>query len=188
MRIALAGWGSDGDLRPMFAVAGGLKRRGHAVRLVTTSVDDTDYSGLATRLKLDWEAVPVRTGLDFDRLAREAEGDARRLLEGLLDRGLLPFVSALAATAERDCGDCDVVIGHFMAWPWRAVAARVGRPFVSVVPWPGMLPSVDVPPPGFPTIPGLTGVSWSVVGAVLRWLLGSRAASIWRSVSTGSWR
>ena len=44
MKIGLQTWGSDGDIRPFLALAGGLRARGHEVSLVITSVDNDDYS------------------------------------------------------------------------------------------------------------------------------------------------
>jgi UDP:flavonoid glycosyltransferase YjiC (YdhE family) len=43
-------WGSDGDVRPLLALAAGLVRRGHEVRVVATSVDDTEYAPLCARV------------------------------------------------------------------------------------------------------------------------------------------
>ena len=44
MKIGLQTWGSDGDIRPFLALAGGLRAKGHEVSLVVTSVDNRDYS------------------------------------------------------------------------------------------------------------------------------------------------
>ena len=47
MRIGLQTWGSEGDIRPFFALAEGLQKAGHNVTLVVTSAEDKDYTSLA---------------------------------------------------------------------------------------------------------------------------------------------
>ena len=58
MRIALQTWGSDGDVRPLVALAAGLKAAGHVPTLVVTSVDDKDYRPVCTALGVDLRMVP----------------------------------------------------------------------------------------------------------------------------------
>jgi UDP:flavonoid glycosyltransferase YjiC (YdhE family) len=36
MRVGLQGWGSEGDLRPLIALAARLRRSGHEARVVLT--------------------------------------------------------------------------------------------------------------------------------------------------------
>ena len=57
MRIGLQTWGSRGDIRPLAALAWGLKRAGHEVTLVVTSVDPGDYDALASELSIDLRCV-----------------------------------------------------------------------------------------------------------------------------------
>ncbi len=52
MRIGLQTWGSEGDIRPFVALADGLKKAGHEVTLVITSVENKDYTSLAHSLGL----------------------------------------------------------------------------------------------------------------------------------------
>jgi hypothetical protein len=150
MRVGLQAWGSDGDVRPVIALAAGLVRRGHSVRVVATSVDQTDYRPLCSALNVPLEMVPPRVSVDLASLSRAARGNDRKLLAALLDVALMPFVTELSSAAERLCAGSDLVVGHFMSWPLRAVAQRVGRTHVGFVPWPGMVPSTRLAPPGAP--------------------------------------
>jgi hypothetical protein len=69
MKIGLQTWGSDGDIRPFLALAGGLRARGHEVSLVVTSVDNKDYSLTARKWillvtvgRLTYDDKTVRSG------------------------------------------------------------------------------------------------------------------------------
>ena len=54
MRIGMQTWGSDGDIRPMLALGGGLVKRGHRVRIAVGSVDGKDYTALSDRLGIEY--------------------------------------------------------------------------------------------------------------------------------------
>ncbi len=43
MKIGIQTWGSNGDIRPMLALADGLKKAGHSVTLVVSSIDNHSY-------------------------------------------------------------------------------------------------------------------------------------------------
>ena len=47
MRVGLQTWGSEGDIQPFLALAAGLVRAGHKVKLCITEVAERDYSGIA---------------------------------------------------------------------------------------------------------------------------------------------
>src|SRR6516225_10607018 len=49
MRLGLQVWGSEGDVAPFTALAAGLVKAGHEVKLVVTDNLGRDYSGLARR-------------------------------------------------------------------------------------------------------------------------------------------
>ena len=50
MKIGIQTWGSDGDIRPFIALAGGLSSAGHDVTLAYASVDNKDYVTLANTM------------------------------------------------------------------------------------------------------------------------------------------
>jgi hypothetical protein len=63
MRIGLQTWGSEGDIRPFFALAEGLQKARHKVTLVVTSAENKDYTSLARSLKINmWQGRGTRLG------------------------------------------------------------------------------------------------------------------------------
>jgi hypothetical protein len=44
MKIGIQTWGSNGDIRPLLALADGLQQAGHAVTLVVSSIDNRSYA------------------------------------------------------------------------------------------------------------------------------------------------
>ena len=42
LRVGIQGWGSEGDLRPLLALAARLRAEGHAPRVALTPVDGKD--------------------------------------------------------------------------------------------------------------------------------------------------
>jgi sterol 3beta-glucosyltransferase len=173
-------WGSDGDVRPMLALAAELVRRGHDVRVVATSVDDTAYGALCERVNVPLQLVPERVEARLAELSRAAGGNDAKLLNGLLDVALTPFVEDLSVAAEDLCAFSDVVVGHFMAWPLRAAATRRNVQHVSFIPWPGMVPTTSRPLPGLPAVPCLTWLSWAAARLVVARLVRPLVAPIWR--------
>ena len=68
MKIGLQTWGSDGDIRPFLALAGGLRARGHEVSLVITSVDNKNYSCYGK--EMDFAVSHTGALAWYDRTAR----------------------------------------------------------------------------------------------------------------------
>jgi sterol 3beta-glucosyltransferase len=46
MKIGIQTWGSEGDIRPFIALAGGLTSAGHEVTLAVSGVKKMDFSAL----------------------------------------------------------------------------------------------------------------------------------------------
>jgi len=44
MKIGIQTWGSNGDVRPLLALADGLQKAGHQVTLVVSSIDNQSYA------------------------------------------------------------------------------------------------------------------------------------------------
>jgi hypothetical protein len=74
MRISILGGGSEGDLRPLVALALRFRREG----LVLTPVDGTDSAPLWALEGVPFSTVPAKMDIDLPALAREAEGEALR--------------------------------------------------------------------------------------------------------------
>jgi len=182
MRIALATWGSAGDVRPLIALAAGFKRAGHEPTLLVTSVDDTDYRPLCAQLEVPLRLVPERTGVDLLAVLQQSGGLRHQLrtLRLLFENGYLRFADDVFKAARELCSDCDVAIGHFMALPLRAAAQLVAVPYVSVILWPGLVPTATRPPVRLPDLGAtLNRACWGLFGRLFDQLLRSRVNELW---------
>jgi UDP:flavonoid glycosyltransferase YjiC (YdhE family) len=50
MKIGIQTWGSNGDVRPLLALADGLQKAGHRVTLVVSSIDNQNYAAICQQL------------------------------------------------------------------------------------------------------------------------------------------
>ena len=64
MKIGIQTWGSNGDIRPLLALADGLQKQGHQVTFVVSSIDNQSYQPICEQLGLAYRQVPEV--LDFD--------------------------------------------------------------------------------------------------------------------------
>ena len=133
MRIGLQTWGTEGDLRPFFALAGALSARGHEVRLVTTNVEGRSLSALGQGAHVDEE----RVGAEYFREARTRIADGARenfrvknpvkQLERILVDALDPVADAMF-DAGRDLAEwADALVVHSMAHPAVSAAEATAK-------------------------------------------------------------
>jgi hypothetical protein len=88
MRVGLQGWGSEGDVRPLIALAARLRQSGHDARLVLTPVDGKHYVPLCESLGLGVKLVPEKMAVTVQELVREAKSaDPTKLMTAVLRRG-----------------------------------------------------------------------------------------------------
>ena len=112
MRVGIQGWGSEGDLRPLVALAARLCSEGHLPRLVLTSVDGKDYVQLCRALDVPLRVVPEKMEFSLEGLALDAtSADPSKLLRAVLDLGFSPYVEAMYQAALDLCRTSDVVVG-----------------------------------------------------------------------------
>lgn len=156
MRIGIQTWGTEGDVRPFFALAKELVRRGHEVRLAYTSVEGRDFDALASACGIsasgvgaDYfrehrEQIAARVGASFELgPVKQVQVIFKELMDPVVDV-LLEASDALAAWSE-------VMIAHFMTFPAKIAAEKHGRPFVVVGMQP-IIPSKHFPPIGAPQL------------------------------------
>jgi sterol 3beta-glucosyltransferase len=168
LRVGIQGWGSEGDLRPLLALAARLRKRGHAPQLVFTPVDGKDYAPACRALDIPLQLVPSQAPVTLQELVRDAKSkDPTKLMNAVLERTFYPHLEAMYAAATGLAQTSDVVIGGSSSWPVKAAALRVGVPFVSLHYYPGVVPSRLIPPAIFPAWSWLARPGW----ALLRWLL-----------------
>ncbi len=155
MKIGMQTWGSDGDIRPFIALAGGLSSAGHSVTLAYTSVDNKEYSSLADTLNVRL----VRAGKDFEFTPELMEKLTHCVLKErqplkqfaiISDEMLEPAVDDMYAASAQLCKDSDVMIGHWIVYPVSAAAEKSGTPYISVMLNHNGIPSRNVTPSGAP--------------------------------------
>ncbi|HYX92686.1 MAG TPA: hypothetical protein VE782_14075, partial [Myxococcaceae bacterium] len=168
MRVGIQGWGSEGDLRPLIALAGGLRRSGHEVRLVLTPVDGKDYSGLCRSLDVALRVVPERLDFTLDKVAEDAQSlDPLKVSRELVKRAFDPFVDQLYESARELCASADVLVWHYSCWYAKAAALKSGTPDAAVHFYPGLVPTRERPPGGLPNLGVLNPLLWRAA----RWML-----------------
>ncbi|MFY0565855.1 hypothetical protein ACN28E_18685 [Archangium lansingense] len=176
MRVGIQGWGSEGDLRPLIALAARLHRAGHEVRLVLSLIDEMDYGPLCQRLGVPLQVVPERMQYSLRGICQASRSaDPSKVSRELLDQAFFPHLEEMYAAAQALCAKSDVVIGLFSSWYVKAACLASGTPFVAVHYYPGLVPSREVPPIGFPSWRWLNRVSWALFGALID--LGFRASA-----------
>jgi sterol 3beta-glucosyltransferase len=164
LRVGIQGWGSEGDLRPLLALAARLRQRGHSVRVVFTPVDGKDYAPLCQAIDVPLQLVPERPLVTLQQLVREAKSkDPTKLMNAVLDLTFYPYLEAIYAAALRLCEQCDVIIGGSSAWPTKAAAQKAGTTFVAVHYYPGVVPTRSAPPAIFPPWRWLTRPGWALL-------------------------
>ncbi len=146
MKIGLQTWGSEGDIRPFLALAGGLSARGHEVTLAVTSVDTKDYSSYASSLGFSIvHAHDTYAKWGAERLSRVKQDviQAKQMeqVTRLYDDLLEPAVDEMYAASTRLCEDSDAVLGYFIAHPLQTAALKRGRPYAPMVWSPDIFPS-----------------------------------------------
>lgn len=176
MRIGIQTWGSDGDIRPFIALAGGLRKAGHEVTLCAASLDGKDYSSLAAALDFRIIHFPVRpsfTDLEYRALTDKLMKTSNPLkqVKILLDASL-PFLEGMFAAAMEMGAECDLLIGHHIAATLKAAADKCGRRYVSVFLCHDFIPSSHKAPHPFPNLGGFfNGVIWRAANNLFHLLM-----------------
>lgn len=182
MRVGLITWGTEGDIRPFYALAHALTRRGHTVQMDYVSVEGRTFDALERTC--DVTATPI-AGEYFrthrDALHRAAEESLQRgsppaqfeqILRDLMD----PVADELLARAVAMAGSCDVLAGHSLAHPVATAAAKAAVPFAAVALQP-VFRSRRYPPAGAPDGGRLLNpLLWRLADWVMRRALSPRIA------------
>jgi UDP:flavonoid glycosyltransferase YjiC (YdhE family) len=145
MKIGLQTWGSEGDIRPFLALAGGLQAKGHEVSLVVTSLENKDYNSYGEKLGFS----VVRVGnFAYDeeawcRIMKELKAARYSLsqMDTFLTHCFDPVVPEMYAAAEQLCRENDIIIGHFLHYPAQAAAEKAGKPYLTVALSHALIPS-----------------------------------------------
>jgi UDP:flavonoid glycosyltransferase YjiC (YdhE family) len=101
MKIGIQTWGSNGDVRPMLALADGLQKAGHQVTLVVTPVDNQSYQSICEQLQIGYRQVPERIVFDMEGFVeRSFRMNPVQWLRALLDEAFFPAESLIFQAAQ----------------------------------------------------------------------------------------
>lgn len=157
MRIGIQTSGSDGDIVPFFALASGLRTAGHDVTVCYTSVDRTDYSGLADKFDVTPINVPPAATHDVRIMGGEIVKTSNVLRQCLVvcEQFLEPVQEEMYEASQHLCRTNDIVIGHFSQNSLYTAAEKYRIPRVSICFLPPAIPSGYYPPLGSPDLGSL---------------------------------
>lgn len=168
MRIAVIALGSRGDVEPYVALASGLRRAGHAVRVLSS---------------LDFESMVTARGLEFANIAGSMEGVARGM-QDLIETGNLRKIMAemgkvagqmaheAAASGLAACEGSDLIVAGLGAMTIAvSLSEKTGIPFVPAYLYPFTatreFPSVLTPLPQTPLTSWANGLTHRVAQTVM---------------------
>lgn len=184
MRIALHSWGTEGDIRPFFALAAALVARGHAVRLAYACVDASDLAPLARAAGVADEpiaaayyrahhaAIVARAAENFRR--RNPMAQLRVILEDTLD----PVAEAIAAAAAPLAAWADASVIHVMDHPAVTATTLAGKPYACVAFAP-MFKTRALPPIGAPHLGRLGNAAlWALAGRMVDGAMAPRVNAV----------
>jgi UDP:flavonoid glycosyltransferase YjiC (YdhE family) len=168
VKIGLQAWGSEGDVRPVVALAVGLRRAGHEVRLDLTPVDGTDYAKVCAAAGVALRLIPEKLEVALHTYADSARRlDPLKVSRDLVARAFNPYLDAFYEAALQLCEWSDVVVWHYSCWYTLAAALKTGRPHAAVHLFPGLAPTRYAPPPGMPDLGRLNRMLWSLARPAL---------------------
>jgi len=164
MRVALQTWGSDGDIRPMIALAAGLVRRGHSAVLSIGSVDNKDYTGMCSAVGVECVRAPEVSPTDVtDWLPRLGQTkNPFKMIRFLHEQALFPSFAEMSRAAHAMAEGADLAVGHFLCIPLRIAAGKRALPHATVSFWPGLIADPARPPDGLPNLGrAINSLLWS---------------------------
>ena len=155
MKIGIQTWGTEGDIRPFIALAGGLSAAGHEVTLAVTEITNQRFTSFSERLGFTLQHIG-HIDMDEDRfkeLARDVFFAWNPVKKGdiLMTHFFDPVIEDMAAAAKTLCAENDIVIAHFFLYPMKIAALKKRRPLVTVFTTP-LIPSRHIPPLGVPDL------------------------------------
>lgn len=165
MHIGIQTWGSEGDCRPLLALAHGLREAGHAIKLLVTNVEGNCWAQRGAALGVDVEDVAVswfqeNRGRAPEMVARIMRSpDPSVQLRRTFEEALLPVHGEMVRAAMQLGQDSDLVIGHVCAESALLAAAHWHRPYVSVNTVPAA-PSRYTTPAGLPSLGPWMNLLW----------------------------
>lgn len=181
MKIGIQTWGSNGDIRPMLALADGLQKTGHTVTLAVSSIDNHSYREICDQLGIVYRQVPEHIDFNMQDFARRSfRMHPLQWLRALLDEAFFPCEQAVYQAAQQLVADNDYVIGHHFLYPLKLAALQQQKPFISVTLCHAAIPNPSVPPFRFPDLGcHINKLSWKLLDAAFNWALKKPLSRLW---------
>ncbi len=181
MKIGLQTWGSNGDIRPMAALADGLNNAGHQVTLAVSSIDNRRYDEICDRLNIRYLHVPEKIELNLPDFARRtAKMNTLQWLNALLDEAFFPYEQVIYQTSQRLAEENDCLIGHHFLYPLKLAARIQQKPFISITYCHAAIPVRSQPPFYFPNMGDtLNRFAWYVLNKAMDLSLKKRICNLW---------
>jgi len=181
MKIGIQTWGSNGDIRPLLALADGLQKQGHQVTLVVSSIDNQSYQPICEQMGLVYRQVPETVDFDMQDFAqRSFKMHPLQWLRALLDEAFFIYEADIYAAAQQLVAENDYVIGHHFLYPLKLAALQQHKPFISVMFCHAAVPNPAVPPISFPDLGAYVNkISWALLDAVFNWALKKPLTRLW---------
>ena len=181
MKIGIQTWGSNGDIRPMLALADGLQKAGHQVSLVVSSIDNHSYHRICEQMGIVYRQVPEHIDFNMQDFAqRSFRMHPLQWLRALLDEAFFPCEQAMYLAAQQLVADNDYVIGHHFLYPLKLAALQQQKPFFSVTLCHAGIPNPTIPPFSFPDLGcHINKLSWKLLDVVFNWALKKPLSRLW---------
>jgi sterol 3beta-glucosyltransferase len=182
MKIGIQTWGSNGDIRPMLALADGLQKAGHQVTLVVSSIDNHSYHKICEQMGIVYRQVPEHIDFNMQEFAqRSFRMHPLQWLRALLDEAFFPCEQAVYLAAQQLVADNDYVIGHHFIYPLKLAALQQQKPFFSVTLCHAGIPNPTLPPFSFPDLGcHFNKLSWKLLDVAFNWALKKPLSLLWR--------
>ena len=182
MKIGIQTWGSNGDVRPLLALASGLKQAGHEISLIVSSIENRSYQSECRMLGIQYRQVPEHMDFDLEDFARRsARMSFLQWLKVFLDEAFFACEDQIYAAARQLAEENDLLIGHHLLYPLKLAAKQAGKPFFSVTLCHAAIPDPAQAPLGLPNLGNiLNPLSWRLLETAFNWALKKPLSRLWR--------
>ena len=181
MKIGLHAWGSEGDIRPVIALAGGLHDVGHETVIAISSVDNKDYTDICNKLGVKYIKAVKWMDFDIKQLVRLANRNSIFIMKGLMDILFDPYIDEMHNASKHLAEECDITIGHVLSFPLKLAAHKAKKPYYSITYLSSMIPSTSyIPSPGGDLGWLLNKLAWGIINPALDWYLGQSTKKLFR--------
>ncbi len=145
MKIGIQTWGTEGDVRPFIALAGGLSAAGHDVTLAVTADKNRDFTSFSEHLNFKIRRVGY---IDYDDERMKSIGDRilkeRNFLKQvhiIITHFFDPIAEDILCAAKLLSQENDLLIRHGLTYPLAVAAEQRNRSCVSVFPTAQAIPT-----------------------------------------------